>query len=338
MNKREKELFQLQLISEEDILHELEKQYNAALRDINRKVQVFEYDIYLVEQAIRQTEMTDAERAIALSVRRSKIYQKRFQENLKKQIEGIVEKLHSDEYATIQEYLQKSYEDAFIGTMYNLQGQGIPLIIPIDQAAAVRAIMTDSKISKGLYEALGVDTKKLKRSIQQEITRGIASGLSHTEIARNVSKASNAPLSRAKVIVKTESHRIQQSSTMDAQVKAKGKGADVLKQWDSTLDGATRETHRQLDGQIREIDEPFEAGGLKAMAPGHFGDPGEDCNCRCVSLTRARWALDESELQTLKDRAKYFGLDKTESFDDYKKKYLKAVKTEEKNNRENGNS
>ena len=150
MNKREKELFQLQLESEEDILHELERQYKAALRDINKKVSIFEYDIYLVEQAIRQTEMTDAERVAALSVRRSKIYQKQFQETLKKQIEGILDKLHSDEYATIQEYLQKSYIDAFIGTMYNLQGQGIPLIIPIDQAAAVRAIMTDSKISKSL--------------------------------------------------------------------------------------------------------------------------------------------------------------------------------------------
>lgn len=35
--------------------------------------------------------------------------------------------------------------------------------------------------------------------------------------------------------------------------------------------------------------------------------------------------LDESELQTLKERAEYFGLDKTKNFDDFKEKYLKAV-------------
>ena len=57
------------------------------------------------------------------------------------------------------------------------------------------------------------------------------------------------------------------------------------------------------------------------------GDPAEDCNCRCVALTRARWELDASELQTLKDRAKFFGLDKTDSFKSFEKKYLKAAET-----------
>ena len=32
----------------------------------------------------------------------------------------------------------------------------------------------------------------------------------------------------------------------------------------------------------------------------------------------------EEELETLKERAAYFGLDKTKDFEDYKKKYLKA--------------
>jgi uncharacterized protein with gpF-like domain len=136
---------------------------------------------------------------------------------------------------------------------------------------------------------------------------------------------SKAPMSRAKVIANTEGHRIQQASAFDAQKAAKAKGADVLKQWDSTLDGRTRATHRHLDGQIREVDKPFEADGKEAMFPGDFGDPAEDCNCRCVTLTRAKWALDEEELQTLKDRAERFGLDKTESFEDYKKKYLNAT-------------
>lgn len=41
-------------------------------------------------------------------------------------------------------------------------------------------------------------------------------------------------------------------------------------------------------------------------------------------LQRAKWALDEDELQTLKDRAAYYGLDKTKNFEDFKSKYLKA--------------
>ena len=61
------------------------------------------------------------------------------------------------------------------------------------------------------------------------------------------------------------------------------------------------------------------------MEPGSFGDPAEDCNCRCVALTRARWALDEDELKTLKERAEYFGLDKTKNFKEFQEKYLNAA-------------
>ena len=186
------------------------------------------------------------------------------------------------------------------------------------------AIQLDSKINEGLYKALGVDATALKKTIQTEVSRGIATGLGYAAIARNISNASLAPRKRAMLIARTESHRIAQASTFDAQKGAKKRGCDVLKQWDATMDGDTRPTHRQLDGQLREIDKPFEIGNRKAMFPGDFGDPAEDCNCRCVSNTRAKWDLDEDELETLKERAKFFGLDKTEQLDEFKKKYLDA--------------
>lgn len=292
-------MIQYQLDAEKEVVKNLEKQYQAALRQINEKIRILQSD-----------ELTQ-----------SRIYQLQYQKALKGQVQAIVEKLHGDNYSTLQQYLHDCYTDAFIGTMYDIHGQGMPLILPIDQNAAVKAILTDSKIKDSLYESLGVDAQKLKKTISSEITRGIASNLSYSEIARNISNVSKAPLSRAKAIAYTEGHRIQQASTYDAQQEAISKGANVVKQWDSTLDGATRPTHRHLDGQIREVDEPFEADGKQAMYPGDFGRAEEDCNCRCVSLTRARAALDEDELKTLKDRAKYFGLDKSKDFKAFKEKY-----------------
>lgn len=308
MNKRQKEVLQANLNSEKAVLRELEKQYQSALDDIDLKIRIMESD-----------ELTQ-----------SRIYRIEYQKTLKKQVEATLEKLHSDEYSTIKQFLSDSYTDAFVGAMYDLHGQNVPLIIPIDKNAAAKAIVSDTKLSKNLYDSLGVDITKLKKTIQNEITRGIAGGFTHDEIARNITFTTNAPRSRAKTIVQTESHRIQQASTYDAQVAAKAKGADVVKQWDSVLDGKTRDTHRQLDGQIREIDAPFEMSGKKAMFPGDFGDPAEDCNCRCVSLQRARKALDEEELKTLQERAEFFGLDKTENLTDFKKKYMKAAETVEK--------
>nr|DAI11424.1 MAG TPA: minor capsid protein [Caudoviricetes sp.] len=257
----------------------------------------------------------------------SRAYQIQYQKALKAQIEAILDKLQGDEFSSIQDYLSHSYTEAYVGTMYVLHGQGIPIITPIDQRAAVKAVVTDSKLSTNLYAALGYDMDKLKKHVREEITRGLASSLPYDQIARNVSMFSTLPLANAKRIVRTEGHRIQQASAEDARQAAKAKGADVVKQWDASLDGKTRPLHRALDGQIRETDEPFEVNGIKVNIPGAFGDPSQDCNCRCVALTRARAALDADELATLKQRAEFFGLDKTESFEDFKKKYMKAAET-----------
>ena len=324
MNKREKEVLQAQFDAEKKVLKQLEKQYQSALDDINDKILLLQSKTVYDAEGIGQNVQVPLNR-----LTQSKIYQIEHQKALKAQIEGILEKLHGDEYNTISQYLEDCYVNGYVGTAYDIAGQGIPLIMPIDQAAAVRAIQTDSKISEGLYNALGVDTKRLKKNISKEVTRGIASGLTFDDISRNIRNVSNVPISNAKRIARTEGHRIQQASAYDAQQSAKRKGADVVKQWDSTLDGRTRPTHRKLDGQIREVDEPFEMDGLSAMYPGEFGDPAEDCNCRCASLTRAKWGLDEGELQTLKDRAAYFGLDKTKDFADFRKKYLKSTADEE---------
>ena len=220
MNKREKEVLQAQLDSEKKVLKQLEKQYQAALDDINEKILLLQSKTVYDSDGIGRNEQMPLNQ-----LPQSRIYQIEHQKALKGQIQGILDKLHSDEYDTIQQYLEDSYVDGFVGTAYDIAGQGIPLIMPIDQAAAVRAIQTDSKISEGLYDAVGVDTTALKKAIAREATRGVATGLTYEDIARNISNVSKAPLSNAKRIARTEAHRIQQASTLDAQKAAKGKGA-----------------------------------------------------------------------------------------------------------------
>lgn len=314
MNKRQKEVIQANLEAEKDVLKRLERHYRSALADINLKIRLMQSDELTI----------------------SRMYRIEHQKALRSQVEAIIEKLHSDEYTTISQFLSEAYTDAFVGTVYDMFGQGVPLIMPIDPKEAVKAVQTDSKINRDLYTALGVDTGRLKKSISSEITRGLAGGMDFEDIARNISNATKAPLSRAKVIVATEAHRIQEASTYDAQKKAESKGAKVVRQWSSTMDGDTRRTHRKLDGQIREIGEPFNMDGKIAMYPGDFGDPAEDCNCRCTTLQRATWALGENELEILKQRAEFFGLDKTEDLAEFKKKYLRISKIPIENTAKSG--
>lgn len=305
MLKREKEVIQYQLDNEKEVIAALEREYEKALWHINQRIRMYQAD----EQTL------------------SRIHHINYQKELRRQVEAILERLHSGEYETINQYLTDTYTDAFVGTMYSLAGQGVPVIAPLDRNAMVKAVLTDSKISEGLYTSLGVDTRKLKKAISSEISRGLSSGMAYADIARNIATVTGAPKSRAKSIVRTEGHRIQQASTQDAAMASKARGADVKKQWDSTLDGGTRDTHRRLDGQIMEVEEPFSMDGKEAMHPGDFGDPAEDCECRCVELIRATKALDASELERLKERAKFFELDKTKDFEDFKEKYLKAAET-----------
>lgn len=210
--------------------------------------------------------------------------------------------------------------------MYDLHGQGIPLVFPMDQEAIVRVVQLDSKISKGLYSRLGEDVALLKRKITATVSRGISTGMSFQQMAQQLSGYTNIGFNNAVRISRTEGHRIQVQSGMDACYKAKEKGSDVVKQWDAALDARTRDLHARVDGEIRELDEPFSNG---LMFPGDpSGGAAEVVNCRCALLQRARLAMDEDELNTLKERAEYYGLDKTENFSDFKKKYLKAAESD----------
>lgn len=323
MNKWQKEVQQSLLNSEAEAIKALENQYKQALKNINEKIRIFTANIMELDDSISVSTDPD-EQARLLSMKQSKIYQKQYQEALKGQVSGILDKMQSDQYSTIDRYLHDCYETSYVGTFYDLAKQGIPIIQPINQAAVTKAILTDSKIVEGYYNRLGVSTAKLKKVITQEISRGIASGLTYGDIARNINNASRSGAYNAYRIARTEGHRIQQSATYDAQVVIKNKGIDVLRQWDAVLDGRTRDSHRMLDGQIREVDEPFEINGRKVMKPGEFGRPEEDINCRCIVTTRIPEDLDEEELETLRKRAEFFGLDKTKNFEEYREKYLKS--------------
>ena len=65
--------------------------------------------------------------------------------------------------------------------------------------------------------------------------------------------------------------------------------------------------------------------GHRGKIPGGFGVLGEDINCRCAVLQRAKWALGEDELKRLEERAMYFDLDKSKDFQHIKRLILKKM-------------
>lgn len=309
MNERQQQAQHAQLMTEQSAVDGLREIYRQALEDIDAQI------AYL---NARQ----DQENLASIA------FQRQYQENLRRQVSGILDQLNGEQFDTVSDFLTASYENGYVGAMYDMAGHGVPVIAPVDQAQVAKAVTTDSKLSRPLYDTLGEDTDALKIAIQQEVTRGVIQGKSYSEIAKLVEKRmvgdyhkfNGGAYAKAVRIARTEGHRVQNTAAFDAQKKAQSKGADIVKQWDATLDARTRDSHAKVDGELRPLDEKF-SNGLRFPGDPH-GEAAEVVNCRCALLQRARWALDQDELDRLQQRAEYYGLDKSDSFEDFKRKYL----------------
>ncbi len=104
MNKRQLEVQKVHVSEEEKVIRELKQVYNQARKDCEAKIR---------ELSTR----TDMENLLSI------VYRKQYQEALKQQIDGILDTLNSNTFTTIADYLGVSYENGFIGTLYDLQGQ-----------------------------------------------------------------------------------------------------------------------------------------------------------------------------------------------------------------------
>ena len=280
MKKWEKEILQKQLNDEEVVLKQLKTIYNSALSEVQNKIQV-----------LMSKEQTQ-----------SVIYQLKYQRELEKQLSTVFGKMSSDYYYTIDEYLTYCYEDTFYSTMYSLHNEGIPVVMPFDQKQAAQMAAQSPYSGIKLSQKLYMNNIELAHKVKGFISRGIAMNESYADISRRIAAKTEASINQAYRIVRTEGHRIQNEVKFQTAAKVKEeKGVDIVKQWDSTIDKRTRPDHVALDGQLREMEQPFKipTNGYTAMFPGGFGIAKEDINCRCVYLQRARWALDKSELDKL---------------------------------------
>ena len=283
------------LDNEEAVIRRLKTVYAKSLEDITDKAAKLQKEFEELESIYDNIE-DEEEKKVLKSRMRSKVYQKQYQESLKKQVSGIIDKLHDEDYKTVSEYLEKCYDDGFIGTMYDLQGQGIPMCFPLDQESMVRAVQLDSKISEGLYNHLGENYSLLKKRITAEVSRGIASSMTYGQVAQQLAakmtgiyKNPGGALAYSMRIARTEGHRIQCQATMDACYNAKDRGANIVKQWDATLDARTRNSHIAVDGEWKELDEKFSNG---LMFPGDpSGRAEEVIHCRCALLQKSRDSL-----------------------------------------------
>ena len=306
MYKVEKEIEQVLLNNEKDVLKQLEQTYIKALADIKGRLRLL--------QAREETQ--------------SVIYQINYQKSLEKQINAILGVLQQDNITNIQDFLNHMYEDGYLGVQYSLLQQGVPVVTAINQTEVVSSLFKKTGgMTFGYREQRHL--KEFKQKVKDVITRGLASASTYRDIANQLSLVTGEELYKSYRIARTEGHRITTEAKLNSIKKAKQQGADVVKQWDATLDGKTRKKHRKLDGQWVEVDEYFEVQGEKVKAPGKFKDKADNINCRCILLTRPRWAVDKRRVKSAKIPDEYGKevekLIEVKNYEDYKKGYYKVL-------------
>lgn len=79
----------------------------------------------------------------------------------------------------------------------------------------------------------------------------------------------------------------ENAGRMDSYRRMEGLGVKMQKTWLATLDGRTREAHRELDGQTIPVSEPFVNSIGEIMSPGDpDASPGNIWNCRCTMVSQ----------------------------------------------------
>lgn len=314
MNKYElqvvKELSEL----EGEIIAELKTAFAESLNDVKYTIKQLQFAIDELNEDITANE----------SIVRSKIYQLKYQQLLREEIELNLNLLQEKNIKNIADYLKKMYNNNYLGMIYSLQKEyNIPVHNPVNPLLMAMSVLRKTEdyiFSQRLYSDIG----ELKKVVKAEISRGIASGKSYRDIAKNIAKKYDTEYYNAVRIARTEGARVSSEAQLQSINDAVNEGADLLKRWDATLDSKTRDTHRELDGQIAEYNQDFVYSGGTVSAPTKFeGATGasENINCRCRLSVIPRWAVDKTA--TRKDNISG-EIIPYKTYDEWKKTYIKS--------------
>lgn len=269
--------------------------YKRANKELGQKLKEYLAELEPQEQALKK-EIEDADddelRVIAeekykLFLKDKTIHSSRFQ-GLANQMAGQLKKVNETAAAYINGEMPAIY-----ATNYNSAGDDIASQVKgysfeLVDAGTVKSLATKDET---LLPYKVVDGKKdvrwNTRAVNSEIMQGILQGDSIPKISDRLTHVTEMNLTSAVRNARTATTSAQNRGRMDSYHKAQEKGIRVVKVWLATNDVRTRDAHFELNGQERDIDEPFENSLGKIMYPGDpDADPANVYNCRCTLITR----------------------------------------------------
>ena len=215
----------------------------------------------------------------------------------KDRVQSIVSTLSRDlsnsrslAYSAINKHLPEVYAINANGTAYQLE-YGIQMDMSFtlyDRQTVERLIRDNPKLLPK-----GDPPKNAKKwsetKLRNELTQGILQGESNQNIAKRLERVfgmdENASIRNARTMTTSA----ECAGRLDSYRRADKMGLGLTKVWVATLDDRTRHEHRLLDGQRKEVDEPFEVDGYELMYPADpAGEPYLVYNCRCTTIAQVK--------------------------------------------------
>lgn len=194
-------------------------------------------------------------------------------------INGELPKTYIANYNAVNEGIQNtvdgySFELVDKNTVKKIATEGDKSLLPPPSQKTI------AKLEKSLAE--GKDIRWNTKKINAEVLQGVLQGESMDKIAKRMRNVTDMNKTSAIRNARTMVTGAENAGRMDMLHKATSDGIQVQKEWIAAIDKRTRHWHADLDGELKDIDEPFENDYGKIMFPADpTAHPANVYNCRC---------------------------------------------------------
>lgn len=156
--------------------------------------------------------------------------------------------------------------------------------------------------NQDLYPVPDLDVQKAWRwnaqHLQSTITQAAVSGASVEDIAKDLRRVMSMNVRDAVRVARTAMTGAENAGRVNAYQRAQSMGIELEQMWLATLDGRTRPSHSELDGESVPVSSTFSNG---CRFPGDPSGPAEEVmNCRCTLIANLRGF--ERDVRTLDGR------------------------------------
>ena len=207
-----------------------------------------------------------------------------------------------------------------ISTSYTLYDRQTVERLIRDNPDLLPALKPQSETARRIAE--GKIKRWTKAQIQSNCLQGILQGESIPEIAERISNITQQEAKSTIRYARTMTTGAENAGRTDSYKRAEDMGIEMEQQWLATLDGRTRHSHRQMDGEHVPIGKKFSNG---CKYPGDPDGPAAEIwNCRCTlipMLTGIPELEEDNNLSKLEARETS---KLNESYQDWKKGHGKS--------------